>query len=125
MTSARTHLTEAQLAALQVDLQQRQRQLDGRLAAHHAGLSRAEHAREVLLQDSDDAPQREAERELDMALSELETQELGAISGALRRLHAGTYGRCADCDSEIPFERLQIEPWALRCVACESARERA
>jgi len=26
--------------------------------------------------------------------------------------------------TDIPFDRLKIEPWALRCVACETLRER-
>ena len=79
----------------------------------------------MLLQDGDDAPQRETEREMDMALTDLETRELGAVSDALRRLAAGDYGACADCGNDIPFDRLKAEPWALRCVACESQRERA
>lgn len=119
------HLTAGQRALLQSDLEQRQKQLDGRLAAHHGGLSRAEHAREVLQQDGDDAPQRAGEREVDMALSDLETRELGAVSQALTRLGGGQYGICADCASDIPFDRLRAEPWALRCVPCETKHETA
>ena len=59
------HLTAGQKALLQAALVQRQHQLDQRLAEHTHGQSRAEHAREVLLQDDDDAPQRENEREMD------------------------------------------------------------
>lgn len=117
-------LTAGQRAGLESSLQQRQQQLDRRLAEHHGGVSRAEHARDVLQQDSDDAPQREGERALDMALSDVETQQLGAVSQALLRLQAGTYGRCSDCSADIPFDRLQAEPWALRCVACEAQHER-
>jgi len=117
------HLTAGQHALLEAELQQRLAQLDRRLQEHHGGLSRAEHARELLQQDGDDAPQREGERELDMALSDRETVELGAVSDALARLRDGRYGLCADCDAEIPFDRLKAEPWALRCVACESSRE--
>lgn len=122
------HLTTGQRAWLESSLQERQRQLDSRLSEHHGGLSRAEHAHEVLAQDGDDAPQREGERELDLALSDRETQELGAVSQALLRLRAGEagdYGICRDCSAEIPFDRLLAEPWALRCVACETQRERA
>ena len=118
-----TPLTAGQRTQLEASLRQRQRQLDDRLAAHHGGLSRVEHAREVLLQDGDDAPQREGEREVDMALSDLETQQVGAVSQALLRLQEGRYGACADCGAQIPFDRLQAEPWALRCVACEAQRE--
>jgi len=117
------HLTAGQKALLEAELEQRQHQLDKRLADHTQGLSRAEHAREVLLQDGDDAPQREPERELDMALTDRETRELGAVSDALRRLRSGDYGVCTDCEVDIPFDRLKVEPWALRCVACETKRE--
>jgi len=120
-----THLTAGQKALLEAALVQRQHQLDRSLSEHTQGLTRAEHAREMLLQDGDDAPQREAEREMDLALTDLETQELGAVSQALRRLADNEYGQCGDCGNDIPFDRLKVEPWALRCVACESKRERS
>lgn len=119
-----SHLTHGQRALLEAALMQRQHQLDSQLAEHHHGLTRAEHAREVLDQDSDDPPQREAERELDMALSDREVQELGAVSEALRRLKGEGYGECGACGAEIPFDRLKAEPWALRCVPCETRHER-
>ena len=118
-------LTARQRTQLEADLRQRQRQLDDRLAAHHGGLTRVEHAREVLLQDGDDAPQREGEREVDMALSDLETLQVGAVSQALLRLQEGRYGACTDCGAAIPIARLKIEPWAQRCVACEARHESA
>lgn len=119
-----THLTTGQRALLEAALVQRQHQLDRQLAEHHQGQSRAEHARDVLQQDGDDAPQREGERELDMALSDRGLQELGEVSAALARVHGADYGLCGDCGAEIPFDRLKVEPWALRCVACEGRRER-
>ena len=114
------HLGAGQRALLEASLQLRQRQLGRRLAQHHSGVSRAEHAHDMLKQDSVDAPQREGERELDMALSELETRELGAVSLALARLGTDSFGICFDCQAEIPFDRLKAEPWALRCVACQT-----
>lgn len=120
-----THLTAGQRALLRAQLEQRQQQLDGRLREHLGGRSRAEHAREVLTQDEDDAPQRESEREMDLALSDLETQELGEVSDALRRMDGEGYGLCGECSEPIPFDRLRAEPWALRCVACEALREQA
>jgi DnaK suppressor protein len=119
------HLTAGQHALLEADLQLRQRQLSRRLDEHHGGLSRAEHAREVLQQDADDAPQREGDREMDMALSDLETLELVAVGEALTRLQDGRYGVCVDCAADIPFDRLKVEPWALRCIACETTAEAA
>ncbi len=123
MTQQKKVLTPGQHALLEASLQQRQQQLQRRLSEHHGGLSRAEHAHEVLQQDGDDAPQREGERELDMALSDLETRELGAVGQALARMAANSYGRCSDCGIDIPFDRLKVEPWALRCVACETQHE--
>lgn len=118
------HLTTGHRALLEAALVQRQHQLENRLHGQLSGLSRAEHAHEVLTQDGDDAPQRSSDREVDLAVTDIETQELGAVSAALRRLKAGEYGACLDCGAEIPFARLQAAPTALRCVACASARER-
>lgn len=118
-----SHLTAGQRAQLEAALVQRQHQLDRRLSEHHEGLSRVEHARAVLLQDGDDAPQRDNARVTDLAMTDIATQELGAVSLALQRVNEAGYGVCVDCKEDIPFDRLKIEPWALRCVACESARE--
>jgi DnaK suppressor protein len=120
----RPHLTPGQRALLEAELVRRQHQLDATLATRTEGLSRAEHAHAVLKQDGDDAPQREGERELDLALSDRTLVELGEVSAALRRLHAEDFGLCGDCGDEIPFDRLKVEPWAQRCVACEAVRER-
>jgi len=119
-----THLTAGQRALLRAALEQRQHELDRRLAAHQNGRSRAEHARE-LASDADEPQEHEAEREVDLALSDQTLRELGDVSLALRRLEQPDYGYCIDCGSRIPFERLSLEPQALRCVACEGARERA
>jgi DnaK suppressor protein len=118
------HLSASQRSDLEAALRLRQGELDRRLAAHNDGGSRAEHARDVLLQDGDDAPQREADRELDMALSDREIVEMGEVSRALQRLRAEAYGHCSDCGAQIPFERLKVEPQAQRCVACETRHER-
>jgi len=40
---------------------------------------------------------------------------------AIARLHAGTYGRCANCGSEIAAARLTARPVAALCIEC--ARE--
>ncbi len=51
-------------------------------------------------------------------------EELLAIEQARDRLRAGEYGDCSDCGLEIPVERLQAQPSALRCIPCQSAWER-
>lgn len=49
--------------------------------------------------------------------------ELRAVEAALGRIEDGSYGRCADCGGEIPFERLDAYPTAERCTACQARRE--
>jgi DnaK suppressor protein len=117
----KTPLTPGQRAQLKELLELRQHELDSRVASQPQG--RAEHAREVLMQDGDDASQRDADREVDLARSDADLRELGAVSAALARLDEPGFGRCTDCGAAIAFDRLRIEPWALRCVACESRRE--
>ena len=119
-----THLTTGQRALLQAELELRQRQMSQQLDAHQEGRTRSEHARDVLAQDYDDAPQRAMDREVDMALSDIDAQELAAIGRALQRVHDDDYGLCVGCGREIPFGRLKVEPHALRCVACESRLEK-
>ena len=118
------HLTEGQRALIESALMLRQHQLDRQLAAHHEGLSRSEHARALLQDEGHDAAQLEVGREIDLAMSDLELRELGKVSDALRRLRGACFGLCADCEAEIPFDRLKAEHWALRCVGCASQREK-
>ena len=118
-------LTPAQHALLQDELERRRERLAGQLAEHLHGQSRAERAREVLLQDGDDAPQRLPERDIAAALTEHEQRELAAVNAALARLARGDYGSCAGCGADIPFDRLKAEPWALRCVPCAQRAEAA
>jgi DnaK suppressor protein len=119
-----TPLTADRLDHLKAALRRRRAGLENQLAEHLHGRTRAERAHDVMQQDGDDAPQRAPEREVAAALTDLERHELDAVVAALRRIERGEYGQCADCGVDIPYERLQAEPWALRCVACETARER-
>jgi DnaK suppressor protein len=43
----------------------------------------------------------------------------------LEELDAGTYGRCANCSADIPFERLKIRPMTRYCITCQRKREAA
>ena len=117
------HLTPDQRAQLPTELNQPRQQLDRQLDDQLAGQSRAEHARELLQQDGDDAPQRDADREVALARTDQELSELGQVSRALQRIEAPDFGLCSDCGEAIVFERLRLEPWAMRCVACETAHE--
>ena len=121
-----THfLSPGQRALLQQLLEMRQHELDRRVALHRGQTSRSEQAHEFLQQDADDAPQRDADREIDLARADRDIEELGVVSNALARVHDVDFGVCTDCGTSIAFDRLKLEPWALRCVACEAQRERS
>ncbi|HSD11124.1 MAG TPA: TlyA family rRNA (cytidine-2'-O)-methyltransferase [Candidatus Binatia bacterium] len=53
----------------------------------------------------------------------MKRRELRRIDEALERLDLGGYGLCEDCDAEIAEERLEVVPFATRCVDCERRRE--
>lgn len=117
-------LSPAQKQQFGDDLQARRSTLNGQRDAYLDGSSRAEHARAVLLQDGDDATQRDAEREVDFARTDRDVVALAEIDQALQRLASGHYGQCITCGDEIALARLQLAPQAARCVACEALRER-
>jgi DnaK suppressor protein len=50
--------------------------------------------------------------------------ELAQIEAALRRLDAGRLGLCEDCAEPIAAQRLNAQPWASRCLACQTRFEK-
>ena len=50
--------------------------------------------------------------------------ELRAIEAARARMSNGTYGECIDCVTEIPYERLLVQPTAERCAPCQEMYEK-
>ncbi len=51
-------------------------------------------------------------------------QELSQVANALVRMEQGTFGRCEECDAEIPIKRLRVRPDATLCLACQETAER-
>jgi RNA polymerase-binding transcription factor DksA len=41
---------------------------------------------------------------------------LDEVRRARRRVADGTYGKCEVCGEPLPEERLEVRPWAVRCV---------
>jgi DnaK suppressor protein len=117
-------LAAEQQAILRESLLDERAALLRELGSLQEGQTRVQHARDVLLQDGDDGPQRDADREVDLARTDHLVRELSAVDAALARLDQGDFGRCADCDATIPIERLRANPSALRCVACEGLFEK-
>jgi DnaK suppressor protein len=70
-------------------------------------------------QDRDPEYEENAQAELaDYTLSSLveaQRREIMLIDAALRRMDTGVFGTCVDCGYEIPIERLEALPFAIRC----------
>ena len=64
---------------------------------------------------------------VDVNLAEVDRDlaELREIDVALERLAEGTYGRCETCAEEIDRARLEVQPAAVRCLACQAAFEKS
>lgn len=54
-----------------------------------------------------------------LAADETMKSELEKIEKALAAIEAGTYGFCANCQKDIPIERLRAYPQADTCLDCE------
>jgi DnaK suppressor protein len=50
--------------------------------------------------------------------------EFRTLDAARSRLQDGSYGVCADCGSDIAFERLKAAPGAMRCIQCQERHEK-
>ena len=111
--SAAPRLTRAQLRELERELRREQTRLQRAIATH---------------EERDDATSpwtggvrrapASAEGGLAVALESRALARHQALTEALRRLEAGTYGRCAGCEKPIPYGRLLVMPDATHCVAC-------
>ena len=62
-------------------------------------------------------------REIDYTLGDNAEQVISAIDAALARIETGTYGTCVSCGNEIPYARLEANPWASLCIDCKRKAE--
>ena len=64
--------------------------------------------------------------EIDSAMANLQRNTLGSseVREALRRIDAGEFGICANCEEQIKPKRLAAVPWASLCIVCQEAADR-
>lgn len=74
--------------------------------------------------DEQDVSESYQRSDVDLAVVQMKAETVARIDAALRRLDAGTYGKCVECEEPIAFERLKALPFALRCTSCEQSREK-
>lgn len=98
------------------------RQADLRVEVGAAMQVEAVPEREVL--DQKDEADEKALADVASAEVERDLAELRAVQAALKRLDEGRWGLCLDCEEPIDPRRLQVQPAALRCAACQARHER-
>jgi DnaK suppressor protein len=111
-------------------LQERRREL---IAEIRQGIEGGDDEHAVRLRDEydsldphDDRAISDWVRDTGMAKSARESAELQAVDAALKRIADDTFGECVDCGEPIARARLDANPAAARCIACQQrAEERA
>ncbi|MGZ8217546.1 TraR/DksA family transcriptional regulator [Methylomagnum sp.] len=63
--------------------------------------------------------------DVDLANIDRHINEIRDVEAALLRIARGEYGICRDCEQPIPLARLEANPAAERCIACQTDLERA
>ncbi|HEV3239143.1 MAG TPA: TraR/DksA family transcriptional regulator [Casimicrobiaceae bacterium] len=61
--------------------------------------------------------------DLDIAMVTRDIAELSAVEAALIRVTDGSYGTCSNCGEPIGWPRLNAQPTAERCIACQEKLE--
>jgi DnaK suppressor protein len=116
-------LTEFDKQQVETRLRERQEEI----AARRAQLARSASETDTELADYDQHPADEGTETHDQELDETTEMILAAeaenVELALRRLQEGEYGRCIDCGKEIPPERLEAVPEAVRCIEDQARYE--
>jgi len=85
----------------------------------HANLGA--HRELTALKNSDRDPEYEENAQAELAdytlssLMEAQRREIMLIDAALRRMDTGVFGECVDCGVDIPMDRLEALPFAIRC----------
>ncbi|MGD9238474.1 MAG: TraR/DksA C4-type zinc finger protein [Desulfobacterales bacterium] len=121
----RRQLTDKEFENIKKELLERKRQLWHEISDDIDEDVRDEH--QELIQVAKDGGDRglAALRESTVfSLIKLKVEEIETIEEALQRVEIGKYGRCRDCSRWIRPARLQAQPYAVRCRACQENREK-
>jgi DnaK suppressor protein len=116
-------LSEGQLAELKHMLEDRFKALTSEL---HREVSEQDDYLDVATEAPDSGDSSFANLAVDLGNAAItrDVAELRAIEAARIRMENGTYGDCVSCETEIPYERLKVQPTAERCAPCQEAHEK-
>src|SRR5260221_14043281 len=113
-TKTLSHLIEQRREALLAELREDAERSREHPYAEHAGPA----------PDSGDESVAALFADLEQADLSRDVGEFRALETARERISQGEYGICADCGSDIGFERLKAVPAALRCVQGQERHEK-
>jgi len=116
-------LTEEQIAGLREQMHARSRLLETEIAAKLRE-STEDFEESGRTGDPADMAWAETESGLDLAEAQRDIEEWRGLREALRRMDEGVYGLCVDCGVDVPIERLHSQPLAIRCVNCQTRKEK-
>lgn len=117
------NLSSEQLAYLKQLLDKRERELRVDL---HREVSEKDEYQDVATETPDPGDSSFADLSVDLGNAAVtrDLTELRAIEAARIRMENGAYGDCASCETEIPYERLKVQPTAERCAPCQETYEK-
>jgi DnaK suppressor protein len=118
-----SNLTKEQLAYLKQLLDERDKELRADL---HREVSQKEGFLDVATEAPDLGDSSFANLSMDLGNAAVtrDIVELRAIEAARTRMENGAYGDCVSCETEIPHERLKVQPTAERCAPCQEQYEK-
>lgn len=118
-------LDQAQMARLQNVLEQRRLSLLSRIADDTAAAElRASAVHEIEASPADNASARTLNDLVNEAAT-LQAVQLRVVKHALAKFTDGSYGICENCGESIGWSRLNAQPEARLCIACQTRMEKA
>jgi DnaK suppressor protein len=74
---------------------------------------------------ADQADEIQGALDREMVIRSLDSKALilRSVAAAMRRLDAGTFGVCIQCEEEINPKRLAAVPWTPLCITCQEAAD--
>jgi len=73
--------------------------------------------------DAGDSSEADLETDTTISMAQRHAAELQEIDAALGRIADGSYGECGECGGAIGLARLQAQPTARLCIACQERLE--
>lgn len=114
---------QTEFATLRAMLVDRQHELRSEIrAAEQASLSATQLSTGDVT-DQKETAQHHQRGEMADAQEQRDRDELKQVESALQRLDQGVYGDCLSCGEPIALPRLQVQPAAPRCAACQADAE--